>query len=45
MPKKETVPEGAKTESPLPGTLGLFALLGLYFAAQLWILPAMGVAT
>lgn len=31
--------------SSLTGVLAIIAVVGLYFAAQLWILPSMGVAT
>lgn len=31
--------------SSLTGVLALVAIVGLYFAAQLWILPSMGVST
>lgn len=31
--------------SSLTGALMVVAAVGLYFAAQLWILPAMGIAT
>lgn len=31
--------------SALTGILAFVAIIGLYFAAQLWILPSMGVST
>lgn len=31
--------------STLTSVMGVIAFVGLYFAAQLWILPSMGVET